>query len=148
MVSCLARSECNVAADFYVASGSQDCSVLLWTWNAKYAQIEGNGASTLSNPLPKLTLWGHESTIISLLISAELGLIVSASRNTILIHTTSHGECITEIDIRKRGALNTFRSMSYAESKTADEQTDIAPNGDINGMFLCFYFSRKSGSIL
>jgi hypothetical protein len=133
IVSCIARSECNVAADFYVASGSQDCSVLLWTWNAKYAQIEGNGTSTLSNPLPKLTLWGHESTIISLLISAELGLIVSASLNTILIHTTSHGECITEIDIRKRGAINAFRSISYNDSKPNDEQTDSGPNGHLNG---------------
>ena len=134
IVSCLARSECNVAADFYVASGSQDCSVLLWTWNAKYAQIEGNGASNLSNPLPKLTLWGHESTIISLLISAELGLIVSASRNTILIHTTSHGECITEIDIRKRGAINPLRSISCNDSNRTDEQNDCRPEGDINGM--------------
>ena len=139
IVSCLARSECNVAADFYVASGSQDCSVLLWTWNAKYAQIEGNGASNLSNPLPKLTLWGHDSTIISLLISAELGLIVSASRNTILIHTTSHGECITEIDIRKRGAININRSLSYNDSNRAEEQNDYRPEGDINGLHLIVY---------
>ncbi|CAG2101375.1 unnamed protein product [Medioppia subpectinata] len=146
IVSCLARSECNVAADFYVASGSQDCSVLLWTWNAKYAQIEGNGASNLSNPLPKLTLWGHESTIVSLLISAELGLIVSASRNTILIHTTSHGECITEIDIRKRGAISTLRSISSYSDNRADEQTDGRPEGDINEANLEASMLGKDGS--
>ena len=129
IVSCLARSECNVVADFYLASGSQDCSVLLWTWNAKYAQVEGNGTSSFLNPLPKLTLCGHKSTIISLLISAELGLIVSASRNTILIHTTSHGECITEIDIRRRGATpNLMRRMSM--NKSDDSFNEI---GDIKG---------------
>ncbi|CAG2161448.1 unnamed protein product [Oppiella nova] len=146
VVSCLARSECNVAADFYVASGSQDCSVLLWTWNAKYAQIEGNGASNLSNPLPKLTLWGHESTIISLLISAELGLIVSASRNTILIHTTSHGECITEIDIRKRGSIQTLRSISSYSDNRADEQMEGRPEGDINEANLEASMLGKDGS--
>ncbi|XP_054153239.1 neurobeachin-like isoform X2 [Oppia nitens] len=147
IVSCLTRSECNIAADFYVASGSQDCSVLLWTWNAKYAQIEGNGASNLSNPLPKLTLWGHQSTIISILISAELGIIVSASRNTILIHTTTHGECITEIDIRKRGAINTIRSISsYSDTNKSDEQIESRPEGQINEANLEASMLGKEGS--
>ena len=112
IVTCLARSECNISSDFYIVSGSQDCSVLLWTWNAKYCQIEGNANFNSLNPLPKLTLCGHESAITSLLISAELGIIVSASCNTILIHTTSQGECITEIDFRCRNSVYSKMSPS------------------------------------
>lgn len=118
-VSCLARSECNIAADFYLVSGSQDCSVLLWTWNAKYSQVEGNGNFNSANPLPKLTLCGHEHSINSLLISAELGIIVSSSCNRILIHTTSQGECITDIDFRCRHSSLKLRSLSrYLESNS------------------------------
>ena len=101
-VTCLARSECNVVADFYIASGSRDCSILLWTWNAKYGQVEGAVGGNNANPLPKLTLTGHESEVVSLLISAELGLIVSGSCNLILLHTTSGGDCICSIDVRCR----------------------------------------------
>lgn len=130
LVTCLARSECNVAADFYLASGSKDCSVLLWTWNAKYAIIEGNGASASNNPLPKLILCGHESAILSLWISAELGLIISGSKNTILIHTTSQGECITEIDVRKRGLTSSIRQRTM-ESRHNEDIVD--PKIDVKG---------------
>lgn len=112
IVTCLARSECNIASDFYLVSGSKDCSVLLWTWNAKYSLVEGNGNFNSTNPLPKLTLCGHESAITSLLISAELGIIVSSSSNRILIHTTIQGECITDIDFRCRNLTFKMRSLS------------------------------------
>lgn len=35
VVTCLSRSECNITSDCYVASGSCDCTVLLWHWNAR-----------------------------------------------------------------------------------------------------------------
>ena len=35
VVTCLSRSECNITSDCYVASGSQDCTILLWHWNAR-----------------------------------------------------------------------------------------------------------------
>ncbi|KAF7488154.1 Neurobeachin [Sarcoptes scabiei] len=113
MVTCLARSECNLSADFYIVSGSKDCSVLLWTWNAKYSQIEGNGSFNALNPLPKLTLCGHQSAIVSLLISAEMGIIVSSSLNKILIHTTTQGECISEIDFRARHIVS--ENLTYGD---------------------------------
>lgn len=116
LITCLVRSECNVVADFYIASGSKDCSILVWTWNAKYSQIEGNNNmcssnnQIVNNPLPKLTLTGHESEIKSLLISAELGLIVSGSLNSILIHTTTNGDIVCYIDIRNRLKKNLFNT--------------------------------------
>lgn len=98
-VTCIVRSEGNAAADFYVATGSQDCSLLLWTWNEKYAQIEGSGVSAVHNPLPKLTINGHRTPVLSAVICAELGLIISGSKNLILAHTTTNGESLLEIDV-------------------------------------------------
>jgi WD40 repeat protein len=116
LITCLVRSKCNVA-DFYIASGSKDCCVLVWTWNSKYEQIEGNNnmcssSNQIVNPLPKLTLTGHEAEIKSLLISAELGLIVSGSLNTILLHTTTNGDIVCYIDIRNQFKKNLFHSKT------------------------------------
>jgi len=99
-ITCIARSDGNAAADFYVATGSQDCSLLLWTWNEKYAQIEGSGVSAVHNPLPKLSVCGHQSAVLSIVICAELGLVISGSKNLILVHTTTSGENLLEIDIK------------------------------------------------
>lgn len=98
-ITCMTRSEGNATADFHLATGSQDCSLLLWTWNERYAQIEGSGVSPVHNPLPKLTISGHQTPVLSAIICAELGLIISGSKNLILAHTTTTGENLLEIDV-------------------------------------------------
>ncbi|PSN35689.1 Neurobeachin [Blattella germanica] len=84
-VTCLSRSECNITSDCYIASGSADCTVLLWHWNARTQTIVGEGEV----PTPRATLTGHEQPVASVVISAELGLVVSGSHNgPVLVHTT------------------------------------------------------------
>ncbi|CAL4092304.1 unnamed protein product, partial [Meganyctiphanes norvegica] len=86
VVTCLSRSECNITSDCYVASGSCDCTVLLWHWNARTQMIMGEG----DTPTPRATLTGHETEVTTVVISAELGLVVSGSKDgPVLIHTTS-----------------------------------------------------------
>ncbi|GLV35236.1 rugose [Carabus blaptoides fortunei] len=85
VVTCLSRSECNITSDCYVASGSADCTVLLWHWNARTQTIVGEGEV----PTPRATLTGHEQPVTSVVISAELGLVVSGSCDgPVLVHTT------------------------------------------------------------
>lgn len=85
VVTCLSRSECNITSDCYVASGSADCTVLLWHWNARTQTIVGEGEV----PTPRATLTGHEQPVTSVVISAELGLVVSGSVDgPVLVHTT------------------------------------------------------------
>ncbi|XP_055712583.1 neurobeachin isoform X6 [Phlebotomus papatasi] len=85
VVTCLSRSECNITSDCYIASGSADCTVLLWHWNARTQSIVGEGEV----PTPRATLTGHEQAVTSVVISAELGLVVSGSINgPVLVHTT------------------------------------------------------------
>ncbi|XP_026472394.1 neurobeachin-like [Ctenocephalides felis] len=85
VVTCLSRSECNITSDCYIASGSADCTVLLWHWNARTQSIVGEGEV----PTPRTTLTGHEKPVSGVVISAELGLVVSGSTNgPVLIHTT------------------------------------------------------------
>ncbi|XP_071453109.1 neurobeachin isoform X4 [Hetaerina americana] len=85
VVTCLSRSECNITSDCYVASGSVDCTVLLWHWNARTQSIVGEGEV----PTPRATLTGHDQPVAAVVISAELGLVVSGSKNgPVLVHTT------------------------------------------------------------
>ncbi|XP_073999314.1 A kinase anchor protein rugose isoform X3 [Rhodnius prolixus] len=85
VVTCLSRSECNITSDCYIASGSADCTVLLWHWNARSQTIVGEG----DTPTPRATLTGHEQPVTAVVISAELGLVVSASVDgPVLVHTT------------------------------------------------------------
>ncbi|XP_037920086.1 neurobeachin isoform X10 [Hermetia illucens] len=94
VVTCLSRSECNITSDCYIASGSADCTVLLWHWNARTQSIVGEG----DVPTPRATLTGHEQAVTSVVISAELGLVVSGSINgPVLIHTT-FGDLLRSLD--------------------------------------------------
>ncbi|XP_011499383.1 PREDICTED: neurobeachin-like [Ceratosolen solmsi marchali] len=85
VVTCLSRSECNITSDCYIASGSADCTVLLWHWNARTQMIVGESEA----PAPRATLTGHEQPVTAVVISAELGLVVSGSFcGPVLVHTT------------------------------------------------------------
>nr|XP_037871256.1 neurobeachin isoform X6 [Bombyx mori] len=85
VVTCVCRSECNITSDCYIASGSEDCTVLLWHWSARHGGIVGEGDS----PAPRVTLTGHDAPVNGVLVSAELGLVISSSLNgPVLIHTT------------------------------------------------------------
>ncbi|XP_050551922.1 neurobeachin isoform X7 [Spodoptera frugiperda] len=85
VVTCVCRSECNITSDCYIASGSEDCTVLLWHWSARHGGIVGEGET----PAPRVTLTGHDAPINGVLVSAELGLVISSSVNgPVLIHTT------------------------------------------------------------
>ncbi|XP_053598524.1 neurobeachin isoform X2 [Microplitis demolitor] len=85
VVTCLSRSECNITSDCYIASGSADCTVLLWHWNARTQTIVGESEA----PAPRATLTGHEQPVTAVVISAELGLVVSGSYyGPVLVHTT------------------------------------------------------------
>lgn len=109
VVTCLGRSECNVVSDCFLASGSDDCTVRLWLWNARAQLVtSGTGLSGSSSgssavvgdssgslvgsgggqggtghlgdtPSPRAVLTGHESPITAVVISAELGLVMSGS---------------------------------------------------------------------
>lgn len=85
VVTCLSRSECNITSDCYIASGSSDCTVLLWHWNARTQSIVGEG----DVPTPRATLTGHEQAVTSVVISAELGLVVSGSTSKFLMKDVS-----------------------------------------------------------
>ncbi|CAH1123738.1 unnamed protein product [Ceutorhynchus assimilis] len=94
VVTCLSRSECNITSDCYIASGSADCTVLLWHWNARTQTIVGEGEI----PTPRATLTGHEQPVSGVVISAELGLVVSGSyHGPVLVHTT-FGDLLRSLD--------------------------------------------------
>ncbi|XP_034836250.1 neurobeachin isoform X5 [Maniola hyperantus] len=111
VVTCVSRSECNITSDCYIASGSEDCTVLLWHWSARHGGIVGEGET----PAPRVTLTGHDAPLNGVLVSAELGLVISSSVNgPVLIHTT-FGELL--------------RSLVAAEGVTSPQQLALSREG-------------------
>ncbi|KAH6937245.1 hypothetical protein HPB50_026199 [Hyalomma asiaticum] len=101
VVTCLARSECNITSDCYIASGSEDCTVLLWHWNARTQTIAGDNANP-DIPTPRATLTGHENEVTCIVVSAELGLVISGSKSgPVLVHTTS-GDLLRSLEAPDR----------------------------------------------
>ncbi|OQV18754.1 Neurobeachin [Hypsibius exemplaris] len=98
-VTCVARSECNITSDCYIATGAEDCTVLLWVWNARNQCISGDGNVPGEGPSAKATLTGHEDAITSIVVSAELGLVLSASKGgPVLMHSTL-GELLRSLEV-------------------------------------------------
>ncbi|TKR77171.1 hypothetical protein L596_018191 [Steinernema carpocapsae] len=90
VVTCLARSEATLWADCYIASGSLDCTVVLWHWNSHTQCIAGEYNSPGETAAPRAILTGHDAQITAISVSAELGIVVSGSKDgTVLIHTTN-----------------------------------------------------------
>lgn len=80
VVTCIARSESNLHADCYVASGSKDCMIVLWHFSAAHATIIGEYATPGETPTPRAILTGHDSEITAICVSAEHGLVLSGAR--------------------------------------------------------------------
>nr|XP_015200115.1 PREDICTED: lipopolysaccharide-responsive and beige-like anchor protein isoform X9 [Lepisosteus oculatus] len=86
VVTCLARSESYIGGDCYVLSGSRDATLLLWYWNGKNSSIGENPGTEFVTPRAILT--GHDCEITCATVCAELGLVISGSKEgPCLIHS-------------------------------------------------------------
>ncbi|XP_040274469.1 lipopolysaccharide-responsive and beige-like anchor protein [Bufo bufo] len=86
VVTCLARSESYIGGDCYILSGSRDATMLLWYWNGKSNGIGDNPNNEFATPRAILT--GHDCEITCAAVCAELGLVISGSKEgPCLIHS-------------------------------------------------------------
>uniref|UniRef100_A0A8C3TXX9 LPS responsive beige-like anchor protein n=1 Tax=Catharus ustulatus TaxID=91951 RepID=A0A8C3TXX9_CATUS len=86
VVTCLARSESYIGGNCYILSGSRDATLLLWYWNGKTNIIGDNPRGDFATPRAVLT--GHDYEITCAAICAELGLVISGSKEgPCLIHS-------------------------------------------------------------
>ncbi|XP_068021822.1 lipopolysaccharide-responsive and beige-like anchor protein isoform X2 [Melanerpes formicivorus] len=86
VVTCLTRSESYIGGNCYILSGSRDATLLLWYWNGKTNIIGDNPRGDFATPRAILT--GHDYEITCAAICAELGLVISGSKEgPCLIHS-------------------------------------------------------------
>ncbi|XP_072262006.1 lipopolysaccharide-responsive and beige-like anchor protein isoform X2 [Pyxicephalus adspersus] len=86
VVTCMARSESYIGGDCYILSGSRDATLLLWYWNGKNNGIGDNPNHEFATPRAILT--GHDCEITCATVCAELGLVISGSKEgPCLIHS-------------------------------------------------------------
>lgn len=80
VVTCVARSEPNLYADCYIATGSLDCTVVLWHFNHVQQAIAGEYGVVGEAATPRAILTGHDAEITSICVSAEQGVVLSGSK--------------------------------------------------------------------
>ncbi|CAI9734316.1 beige-like isoform X4 [Octopus vulgaris] len=97
IVTCITKSENNTNYDCYIVTGSKDCTVMVWQFNARNQAIIGD-IGTAEKPTPKATLTGHQTEVICVAVLSELGLVISGSRNgPCLVHTLT-GDLLQSLD--------------------------------------------------
>lgn len=97
VVTCITRSECNLNQDCYIVTGSKDCTAMVWMFTSRNQAIIGDNGS-LEHPTPKATLTGHDSEVICVAVLAELGLVLSGSREGACLVHSLNGDLLRSLD--------------------------------------------------
>ncbi|XP_053533643.1 lipopolysaccharide-responsive and beige-like anchor protein [Ictalurus punctatus] len=102
VVTSVFRSESYIGGDCYVLSGSRDATLLLWYWSGKHCCI-GNTHSEFVTPRAILT--GHDCEVSCASVCAELGVVISGSKDgPCLLHSVS-GELLRVFESSERPML-------------------------------------------
>ncbi|KAL3880046.1 hypothetical protein ACJMK2_032318, partial [Sinanodonta woodiana] len=137
VVTCLARSECNMNQDCYIITGSKDCTVMVWMFTARNQAIIGDNGST-EHPTPKATLTGHETEVTCVAVLAEMGLVISGSKEgPVLVHTLN-GDLLRSLDPPQEMHCKTPRIITMSREAFVLVKFDQGSlcNFNINGRLL------------
>lgn len=96
VVTCLTRSESYIGGNCYILSGSRDATLLLWYWNGKSSGIGDNPGSETTTPRAILT--GHDYEITCAAVCAELGLVLSGSKEGPCLIHSMNGDLLRTLD--------------------------------------------------
>lgn len=101
LVTCINRSEMTQNGNCFVATGSRDSTIMIWIWNGQKGFIVNKdltAANPNENPSPGAILTGHIRQIVGVVVSSELGLVISASQQgPILVHTV-YGDLLRQFE--------------------------------------------------
>ena len=101
LVTCICRSEMTQNGNCFVATGSRDSTIMIWIWNGMRSAIVNKDLTPVEadeNPSPGAILTGHIRQIVGVVISSELGLVISASQHgPVLVHTV-YGELLKQFE--------------------------------------------------
>lgn len=102
LVTCINRSEMTANGNCFVATGSRDSTIMIWIWNGMKGLVVNKDLTPVNasdeNPSPGAILTGHIRQIVGVVISSELGLVISASQQgPILLHTV-YGDLLRQFE--------------------------------------------------
>ena len=101
VVTCINRSEMTQNGNCFIATGSRDSTIMIWIWNGAKGLIVNKDLTTVSpeeNPSPGAILTGHVRQIVGVVVSSEVGLVISASQQgPVLVHTV-YGDLLRQFE--------------------------------------------------
>ncbi|KAI5607332.1 lipopolysaccharide-responsive and beige-like anchor protein isoform X7 [Silurus asotus] len=102
VVTCVFRSESYIGGDCYVLSGSRDATLLLWYWSGKHCCIGDTHSEFVT---PRAILTGHACEVTCASVCAELGVVISGSKDgPCLLHSVS-GELLRVFESSEKPML-------------------------------------------
>mmetsp|Transcript_19054 Transcript_19054/g.22719 ORF Transcript_19054/g.22719 Transcript_19054/m.22719 type:complete len:997 (+) Transcript_19054:413-3403(+) len=75
----------------WLVTASCDCTVMVW-------EVDGDDIQPVS-PTPLHTLTGHDDAVTCVAASPQLDLVVSASQDSLIVHTLFHGTYVRTLDM-------------------------------------------------
>ncbi|XP_067949217.1 lipopolysaccharide-responsive and beige-like anchor protein [Watersipora subatra] len=98
MVTCICRSEVNSLLDCFLVTGSKDCTCMIWQWlGSEKQRVYSEQLSSTHNPVAQATLTGHTTPITSVVISAELGMVISGSKDGPCLMHSMNGDLLRSV---------------------------------------------------
>ncbi|XP_010574674.1 PREDICTED: lipopolysaccharide-responsive and beige-like anchor protein [Haliaeetus leucocephalus] len=116
VVTCLARSESYIGGNCYILSGSRDATLLLWYWNGK-TNIIGDNPRASDFATPRAILTGHDYEITCATICAELGLVISGSKEGPCLIHSMNGDLLRTLEGPETGPENCLRPKLIQASR-------------------------------
>ncbi|KAI4900882.1 hypothetical protein NFI96_019643 [Prochilodus magdalenae] len=98
VVTCLVRSESYIGGDCYVLSGSRDATLLLWYWSGKLCSIGDSNSGLSEFVTPRAILTGHDCEVTCATVCAELGLVISGSKEGPCLIHSMNGELLRTLE--------------------------------------------------
>ncbi|XP_066518418.1 LOW QUALITY PROTEIN: lipopolysaccharide-responsive and beige-like anchor protein [Hoplias malabaricus] len=133
VVTCLVRSESYIGGDCYILSGSRDATMLLWHWSGKHCSI---GDSSNEFVTPRAILTGHDCEVTCASVCAELGLVISGSKEGLCLIHSMNGELLRTLEGPERNLKPRLLQTSTEGHCVIYYQQGLICTYSINGKLL------------
>ncbi|XP_060720152.1 lipopolysaccharide-responsive and beige-like anchor protein isoform X2 [Tachysurus vachellii] len=131
VVTCVFRSESYIGGDCYILSSSRDATLLLWYWSGKHCCI---GDTQNEFVTPRAILTGHDCEVTCASVCAELGVVISGSKDGLcLLHSVS-GELLRVFESTERPMLMQASAEGHCVIYYSSGHVCVY---SINGKLLC-----------
>ncbi|XP_065885731.1 neurobeachin-like isoform X3 [Dysidea avara] len=101
------RGLCSNNEDGLVASGSCDCTVMLWKWSGQKCRIISSTSESMkSTTEPIAVLTGHHTPVVSVALNCSLGIVASGALSAFALLHNTKGDLLCKLSTTSNDVYN------------------------------------------